>query len=220
MNVYVNKHTKEIQKLHQEIIGKTDSQTTVKEQLEMLAENLVAELQNGNEAVVLEISNCHPELVGKTPEVILNSEFSEEDGRITMAREHGFTDWNEVEKLGETNFDLEFETSIDTMLRGDIDSLREQIESKPRLLKERSKYGHRATLLHYAGSNGVEMRRQVVPLNLPEIVKLLIENGADKTAKANLYGGEFTVLQLAATSAHPKDAGIIKELLRVLETKL
>ena len=55
-------------------------------------------------------------------------------------------------------------------------------------------------------------------MNLVEITSFLVETGADKNARANVYGGEFTTWELASTSAHPKDAGIMKKLLNHLET--
>ncbi len=71
-------------------------------------------------------------------------------------------------------------------------------------------------LLHYVGSNGVETRRQQVPLNLAEIARVLLERGADVNARARIYGG-CTTLALVSSSAHPREAGVqraTEELLR------
>ena len=88
------------------------------------------------------------------------------------------------------------------MLSGDLDSLRRLISEDASLITQRSCYGHRATLLHYCGNNGVEFWRQQVPLNLKDIIHFLIENGADKNATMSVYGGEFDTLSLLTTSAH------------------
>ena len=45
------------------------------------------------------------------------------------------------------------------------------LASDPSLIHRRSSFGHRSTLLHYVGSNGVETYRQRVPMNLAEIAK-------------------------------------------------
>ena len=75
---------------------------------------------------------------------------------------------------------------------------------------------HRATLLHYVGSNGVEIRRQKVPANLVAITELLLETGSDVNATARVYGGEMTTYSLVATSGHPVRAGLAEELLATL----
>ena len=204
--------------LHREIINQTTSETTIESQLELIAENLYLEHKKSNSATCVEISNWYPDLVGKDEETIMNSAFEIADARLTISKGYGFANWNEVTEKGNVKFNMVFEHAVDTMLNGNISSLRKQAKRNENLLCERSKYGHNATLLHYVSSNGVEIRRQKVPKNLPDIAQFLIENGAEKNAKMKIYGGEFTTLELAETSAHPKDAGIEKSLIKALET--
>ncbi len=97
---------------------------------------------------------------------------------------------------------------MDTLLSGDVKRLHGLLSSNPSLIYRRSSFGHRSTLLHYAGSNGVETYRQRVPLNLAEITCLLVEAGADVNATANMYGGGSTALGLLVTSDHPAKAGV------------
>ena len=52
-------------------------------------------------------------------------------------------------------------------------------------------------------------------LPLPELIKMLVQNGSDLNATMDVYNGQFTLKELIATSAHPHDAGI-REL--VMET--
>ncbi|NNE98897.1 MAG: hypothetical protein HKN25_07740 [Pyrinomonadaceae bacterium] len=217
MRIYAHKQVLAVRKLQYKVVSETGPRTKIIEQLERLAENLVSAFHNQNLAVAMIITNWHPTHIGKNPEEIMRSEFTAADAKLTIAREHGFSDWKDAANRATETFNMDFENSVDTLLSGDVGALKAQVEENPGLLKERSKYGHKATLLHYAGSNGVETRRQIVPSNLPECVKLLIKNGADKNATANLYGGEFTTLELASTSAHPKDAGILNKLLSELE---
>ena len=87
----------------------------------------------------------------------------------------------------------------------------------PSLVHRRSSFGHRSTLLHYVGSNGVETYRQRVPMNLAEITRLLVEAGADVNATANMYGGGSTTLGLLVTSDHPAKAGVTGDVRKVLE---
>ncbi len=102
------------------------------------------------------------------------------------------------------------------MLEGDVNALRGLLERKPSLVHERSEFGHRSTLLHYVGSNGVETHRQRVPHNLAEITQTLLDAGADVNATAEMYGGGSTTIALLITSSHPADAGVMDEVVKVL----
>ena len=215
--IYTSDAVKKVRLLHREVINQMTSNTTVKSQLKLISENLLTEHERANSATQIEISNWHPDFVGKDTETIMNSVFGIADAKLTIAKGYGFKDWEDVLGRGEIKFNMKFEHAIDTMLNGNINSLRKQVKRNKDILSERSRYGHRATLLHYVSSNGVEIRRQKVPLNLAEITKFLIESGADKNTKAHFYGGEFTALELAKTSAHPKDAGIMESLINVLQ---
>ena len=105
---------------------------------------------------------------------------------------------------------------MDTLLSGDVEKLRGLLSSDPSLIHRRSSFGHRSTLLHYVGSNGVETYRQKVPMNLAEITRLLVNAGADLNATANMYGGGSTALGLLVTSDHPAKAGVTGDVLKVL----
>ncbi len=215
--IYIHQEIERVIELHEPVIERTTAETTVKEQLESLSDNLLAHFNKRNPAVTTEIKNWHPGFIGADRETILSAQFGIGDARETIARGHGFDGWPDVSERGTAQFNPAFERVIDTLLSGDFQSLKNQIELDQSLLTERSKYGHRATLLHYVSSNGVEMRRQRVPLNLPQMTRYLIAVGADRHSVANLYGGQFTALELASTSAHPSEAGIMTSLIDALE---
>jgi hypothetical protein len=65
-------------------------------------------------------------------------------------------------------------------------------------------------------ANGVEIYRQRVPANAPDLAQLLIDNGADIAAEARMYGGDRAVLGMLLSSSHPSDAGVTGRLARVL----
>jgi hypothetical protein len=65
-------------------------------------------------------------------------------------------------------------------------------------------------------ANGVEISRQVVPRNLPELVELLIESGADVDACARAYGADLRPLDLLLTSGHPHAAGVTADVAALL----
>jgi hypothetical protein len=104
--------------------------------------------------------------------------------------------------------DPTFELAVDAVVHGRLSELTTLMAAHPDLPVRRSGYGHRATLLHYTAANGVEIRRQIVPANAADIVAALLDGGADRSATFHAYGGEFDVLVMPRTSAHPRDAGV------------
>lgn len=213
MNVYVHEHIQHVLSLHQEIFKVYDDFIKIDELLNAFSENLFRAYSIADPETVVEISNHHPDYLGQKADKILHQPFSLEDAQLTIAKEYGYTNWDDVPSQ---DIDHSFEQTVDLLLAGEIAQLKELLNEQPSLLESRSSFGHHATLLHYAGSNGVEIWRQQVPSNLPQIVQMLIELGAEKEVTANFYGGLYTTKELAGTSAHPKDAGIMKDLLNSL----
>lgn len=132
-----------------------------------------------------------------------------------IAREYGYVDWADVLERNQ-EFNRDFENAVDAVVTGNMTSLRRLLNEHPSLTTQTSQFGHRATLLHYLGANGVESQRQTTPYAAAQIAQLLIDNGADRNAKANIYGGS-TALELAVTSAHPHKAGVIDDLANILK---
>jgi hypothetical protein len=128
--------------------------------------------------------------------------------RMLVARDHGFATWSSVK--GEC--DPTFEVAVDAVVHGRIDDLSALLAACPDLPLRRSAYGHRATLLHYMAANGVEIRRQIVPANAAQVVAALLDAGADRSAKLHAYGGDFDVLAMFKTSAHPHNAGVAADI--------
>ncbi len=191
---------------------------TIFEHLNKLAERLYEGLKQQERCLYTQINNYNPDYIGIKVTELKEKKFDLTDCQHTIANEYSFGSWKEVQKMEETYYNVEFENCINAIVKGDINSLKASIQSNPKLLHLQSQYGHQATLLHYTASNGVELWRQQTPQNLPEIIKLLLEEGADKNAKMNVYGGQFTAYELYISSAHPSDAGLDKstaDLLRI-----
>jgi hypothetical protein len=214
-SVYVAEVVQKILDLHKDIFDETFPNLAIREQLERQANRIVEAHSSGNDAVVAHITCWHPTMCCWKADRIMAAKINLADARETLAREYGFADWAEVEKKGNNPPSQEFEIAVDNLLSGDVEALREALDSNPDLICQKSDYGHAATLVHYLGSNGVETHRQVVPLNVVEIAKLLIERGADLNAVAKMYGGSHT-LGLVGTSGHPFEAGVAEELTKVL----
>jgi len=71
-------------------------------------------------------------------------------------------------------------------------------------------------LIHYIAANGVETYRQIIPFNLVAITELLLDQGCDPYADHNIYGGNGNIIDLIATSAHPNEAGVAKDLMTLI----
>jgi hypothetical protein len=215
--VYVSDQVREVERLHRDLLTDDVRQLPIRDQLDRQAHRIVEGHKTGDRAVVTHITCWHPKLACRTADKIMSSDFTLDDARETIAREYGYADWSDVEARGARPPDSEFELAVNTLLRGDVDKLRGLLKGDPSLVHQRSSFGHRSTLLHYVGSNGVETYRQRVPRNLAEIARILIEAGADVNAKANMYGGGSTTLGLLVTSDHPAKAGVTGDVQNVLE---
>ena len=214
--VYIDSTVKALQQLHQTTL-RTDKRTVrIVEFLGLQAESIVEAHKAGNSAVCFHLCCWCKQLIGKSREEVMNGELNLAMAQQTIASEHGYKDWNAVEAQGHVQLDLPFENCIDAMLAGDLNDLSETLATTPALIRQQSQYGHRATLLHYLGANGVESYRQVTPLNAVQIAECLIEAGADVNSLANIYGGSKP-LGLLTTSAHPANAGVTEAVAAVLE---
>lgn len=215
--VYVSDQVREVERLHHDLFTDSFRLLPIRDQLDRQAHRIVEGHKAGNRAVVTHITCWHPKLVCRSADEIMSSNFTLDDARQTIAREYGYADWSDVEKRGMQPPDPIFESAVDALLNGNGEKLRGLLSNDPSLIKQRSRFGHRSTLLHYVGSNGVETYRQRVPMNLAEITRLLVEAGADVNAVANMYGGS-TVLGLLVTSDHPAKAGVTCDVVKILES--
>lgn len=140
--------------------------------------------------------------------------------QFAIARRYGFESWpkfaRHLESLARNSPVSRFEAAADAIVTGDIDRLRVLVREDPTLVERRSTRRHGATLLIYVAANGVEQYRQKTPRNIVEIADVLLQSGADVNAICALYDGACATLELAATSVHPREAGVQIELLQFL----
>ena len=192
------------------------SSHSIRDHLSLLAERLFEGYINKDLAVIPEINNYHPDWLGKGADEIFAAQLQLSDLQFCIASEYGFRTWAAVMEIGQS-YDEHFEKALKSLLDGELQSLKALLNAYPNLSKQKSPYGHQAHLIHYVGSNGVEIWRQQVPLNLAEITKALLDAGADKSATMEVYGGSFTTHQLFTTSVHPYEAGIAEEVVALIQ---
>lgn len=186
--------------------------STIRDHLVTLADMLYKGIQSNNQYLFAEISNYHPLFLGEPIDKIKEANLDLIDCQWTIACEYGFKSWEDVLDLRKTIYNTSFEKAIDYLLNGNFQELQTHLQSYPTLLNSNSQYGHKATLLHYTAINGVELWRQQVPLNLPEMTAYLLQMGASKWTLMNVYGSQYDTMTLLKSSIHPKSAGIADEM--------
>lgn len=206
LNIYRHAQVTAIQDLLLPVLRRLPEDILIIEQLDILSRHLADSYRNNGAAAKYYFKS----LIAEVPEINLFS------SRDLVAIDHGYSNWEAVIAEAQHPLSPEFELAVDTLLEGDLPTLKDLLYKHPELLQQKSAYGHQASLLHYAGSNGVEVRRQQVPHNLVEISAFLIESGADPNATMNVYGGQYTPHALAASSSHPFEAGVGEQLLSIL----
>lgn len=167
-------------------------------------------------SVFSELNNYHKDYLGVPISILIEKTWTLLDSRQAIANEYGFENWTKVQELGNLNYDTKFEQAVDALLNGQEDTLITLLNEDPELIIKRSNYGHKATLLHYVASNGVEFWRQKAPNNLPLLTEELLRRGAVKKALMKVYGGHFSTYDLLVTSAHPTSAGLMEAMKKIL----
>ncbi|MBO3746324.1 hypothetical protein J5X84_09640 [Streptosporangiaceae bacterium NEAU-GS5] len=141
------------------------------------------------------------------------------DFRAVIAREYGFADWAAVTDRWDRPVDPRFEAAADAITSGELDVLRASLDEDPALVRARSAFGHRAALIHYVAANGVESTRQwQSPSNAVEILRLLLDRGANPDELCDTYNGGSaqTPMCLLVSSCHPAEAGVQADLVTEL----
>lgn len=216
MNIYRSNTVQEIRTYYGSSLIPT-SEDSVHSYLDRLAHLLHVGLKNHKTSLYTQINNYHSDFLGEPIDKLMQFTFDIEQCRRCIAHEYGFGLWTNVEALPEVALNLEFEDCVNSLLQGDKVKSEALLDHNPALVSARSQFGHEATLLHYLSSNGVELWRQQVPLNLDKIIKLLIKKGANKEALMKVYGGEFTAFELYTTSVHPAAAGLDPKIAQSLK---
>ncbi|MEM6801198.1 MAG: hypothetical protein AAF696_07320 [Bacteroidota bacterium] len=205
MKIYRHEHVLRVQHYYGPLLEAFYGSYELEEHLLLLSEKLWQGIQEKNPLVAIELSNYHPDLLGQKWEEISGRDLNQEDAQRCILAQYGFNDWEECKEL---KYDIGFETLVNYVLWGKLEAIKQLLTNNPELISQKSSYGHQASILHYCASNGLELWRQQVPTNLPEITEYLLAHGADKSVKMKVYGGEFTPLPLLESSAHPFAAGV------------
>jgi hypothetical protein len=213
-DVYISPPVAAVRALYGKLVGESSWTRSPAGQLRLQADRLAEGHRRQLPGAAVELSNWHPHLVGHSPAAIWAADLRAEDFLLTLARQHGY---DRTEDIPDTAGPVrDFESAVEAVLDGDVDTLTGLLDAEPDLVVRRSRWGHGATLLHYVAANGVETYRQRVPVRAAEVASLLLSRGADAHATAHVYGGRQTTLGLLLTSSHPRDAGVTSDIARIL----
>ncbi len=142
-----------------------------------------------------------------------------DSARLAIAKDHWYRDLADALAHGHDEVDARFEAAADAIHAGDLDTLRRLLDAQPALARMHSPFPHRQTLLHHVAANGIEVERQLhSPANAVDVLRLLIERGADPDATCDSYGGGSgaTTMCLLVSSAGPAAAGVQAALVEAL----
>jgi ankyrin repeat protein len=134
-------------------------------------------------------------------------------------KNHWYPDLADALAHGHDQVDTRFEAAADAIGAGHLEALRRLLDLEPELVRMRSPFPHRQTLLHHIAANGIEAeRQQQSPANAVGLLRLLIERGAEPDATCDSYGGgsATTSLCLLVSSAGPAAAGVQAPLVEEL----
>ncbi len=185
------------------------------------AEKLYEAYITGDVAVIGFIRSHHPRLRKWAETECPYALITPADIQLAMADWYYFESWMHLVEwvalvIQKNSSVFLFESAVEAIFNGDASALADLLKENPGLTRARSMRRHHATLLHYIGANGVEYYRGLYPGNAVELLKILLDAGAEINATADMYGGGATTLGLVATSIHPTRAGVMCGLLEAL----
>lgn len=216
-DVYVSPAVTLVRELYGDLVGPSSWTRSPAGQLRAQADRLADGHRQRLPGAAVELANWHPFLVGRSPDEIWAADLRAEDFLAALARQHGYRRPGDAgPDTGADTGSESFEEAVEAVVDGDLAALRRLLDVEPDLVSRRSRWGHRATLLHYVAANGVETHRQRVPARAADVASLLLSRGADAHATADMYGGRQTTMALLLTSSHPRDAGVTTDVARVL----
>ncbi len=190
------------------------------EQYRRQAETLFAALTSGDESAAWRFKWEHPRFKGKAMSDVDPATLDLADAQTVIAREYSFDTWNDLAEFTRVVANegpvARFEAAVEAVVAGDLGTLRVMIAETPDLVHARSTRRHHCTLLHYLGANGVEGGRQKTPPNAVEVMKLLLDSGAEADALADLYDSKCTTMSMLVSSCHPAQAGLQAALAETL----
>jgi hypothetical protein len=211
--IYASKQVREVRELYEDLIHEISAKTKIKDWLQKQVDILWDAYKSGDHKIIAEVSNFHPELIGASAESVMAHTLTYREIENIIMEQYGYITWDDAASQGK--FNTTFERAVSATLSGDVERMRELLMENPELVNEHSQFGHKANLIQYLGANGTEIWRQIISINIVEMLELLIEQGADPDAPNNIYGGS-NLRTLIETSEHTFQSGQADKMLEKL----
>ncbi len=208
---YIHNECRMLRAAIPKLTGAYKDMETVADIFDYLRSSLIEEFKAKADSIILDLlfRNHYPNYFKERPEISIRH-FD-----LVLARSLGFQNFEEYKSSKDVPISPNFETAVHLLLTGSKSELITHLNTYPALLFQNSVLGHRARLIDYISSNGVEIWRQIVPLNAAEILNEICKFDFDRYVTNNIYGGS-TLRALIESSAHPKAANITGALIEIL----
>ena len=164
--------------------------------------------QTGQPQALKLIRQSHPRFASASDEAIKQAEFTLDDARLVLAREHGFADWPalvaHIERLAQGKVIEPFRTAFQAIKANDLQTFKQSLATYPEL----------ATT---PGTNGNGLLHLAADFGRVEMVRLLLDAGADINM-ANNKG--WTLLHILACAAVNGQSGGQERLVSYIDALL
>jgi ankyrin repeat protein len=161
------------------------------------AHGLLRTQQDGLPSSLQQIKEFHPRFASASDDEVRAAQFSQDDARLVLAREHGFDSWSELERhinsLSTGRTVEPFMSAFQALKEGDITRFETILQQDP-------------TLLNARGTNGNTLLNLAASLKQLDAVRILIEAGTDVNI-GNRYG--WTALHQAGYANMPELAEVL-----------
>lgn len=211
--IYIPDDVSSLKKLLAEELPLLHSLILIQDYIIRVADRLQSAIDNRNPILSVLLRNHYTRFSFESLEDIWNQSH-QIDLQELSARMHGFNEFSDIDSV--SYIDPELQMGIDHFLNSPIEIFQDYIINHQSILDKQTAFGHQASLIHYIGSNGVEIYRQQVPLDIVIRVSILKDLNASFDISHKIYGGHCSLIDLIETSAHPKDAGVRKQLMKII----
>lgn len=187
------------------------------DQLKRQAQELLRAYRGGDASAIARVTAHYP----GAPDALSLTE-----AQLVIAREYGFRSWAKLKQrvemsdaLAELTPHPRFGEALAALDAGDVEALRRLLAADPTLVHARTNldaqhgYFAGATLLHHVAGN--PWRDNLLPKNIVDIARVLLEAGADVRARTLGTNGGPT-MGLLVTGKQASDAGVTGPLMDLL----
>ncbi len=159
------------------------------EQLKRQAKELLEAFRNGDTDAITEVNAHYP---GANP-----ADFALHDAQLVLARSYGFESWPKLKAYVDG---VTVQRLVEHVSANDMDEVRAMLHRRPELANMQISYGNESGPLHFA-----------VMGRLPEMVRLLMQHGADARSGIHPHRDATEALTLAVERGFSEIEAIILE---------